>query len=110
MAIEDSVGATSNAESKNEENFLDTLGNSIEYMECVQDNVVTSVVRCSERKPKPKNYENFVTYMCTGEGTEQTKILLLLLLMVTEVLSRIDKNMQSMREKRVFSKKMMLGN
>lgn len=89
-AVEDSVGEASNTESKIEENISDTSGDSDEYMECVQDDEVTPPVRRSERKPKPKNYEDFVTFMCKSENTRTE--LNTNPLTVTEALSRIDKD------------------
>lgn len=102
--MHDSVGVTSNTESRDQEDILNMSEDSGEYEDCCQE-ATTSTIRCSERKPKPKNYEDFVTYICTTKSTETE--LDSDPLTVTEALSRADKDMwkQAMKEEiRSFEK------
>jgi len=95
--IEDSVGATSNKNLENEENILDTSEDSGEYKEYIQDVKTATTIRRSERKPKPKNFEDYVTYLCTTKSMEED--LDTEPLTVTEA-SRADKNKQKQAMKK----------
>jgi len=90
--------ATSNKNLENEENILNTSEDSGEYKEYIQDVETATTIRRSKRKPKPKNFEDYVTYLCTTKNMEED--LDTDPLTVTEALSRTNKNKwkQAMKE------------